>query len=111
MAGQVVMEGFLDLRLNEWQRRLLTRSLALLPAMGTVILLGDQATTDLLVLSQVVLSLQLPFAVIPLMWFCGKRDLMGDLRAPIWLQIAGWSCAGLILLINTSLLASVLSGV
>ncbi len=110
MAGQVVMEGFLDLRLSEWQRRLVTRCLALLPAMVTVILFGDKATTDLLVLSQVVLSLQLPFAVIPLMWFCGKRDLMGDLWTPIWLQIVGWTGAGLILLINTSLLVSVLSG-
>ena len=108
LAGQVVMEGFLDLRLPDWQRRLLTRSLALIPAMATVLALGDQATNQLLVLSQVVLSLQLPFAVIPLVFFCGRRTLMGELMAPRWLQLIGWSCAALIVLINVSLLMSVL---
>ncbi|MFZ9991108.1 MAG: Nramp family divalent metal transporter, partial [Opitutales bacterium] len=73
MAGQIVMEGFLQIRLPDWKRRLLTRGLALIPAMATVILFGERATTNLLVLSQVVLSLQLPFAVIPLVWFCGRR--------------------------------------
>ncbi|MEI8251894.1 MAG: Nramp family divalent metal transporter [Synechococcus sp. ELA057] len=104
LAGQVVMEGFLHLRLPDWQRRLLTRGLALLPAMGAVLLFGDQATTSMLVLSQVVLSLQLPFAVVPLVWFCGSRRLMGALRAPLWLQLIGWLCAGLIVAINLSLL-------
>ena len=108
LAGQVVMEGFLDLRLPDWQRRLLTRSLALIPAMVTVLVLGDQATNQLLVLSQVVLSLQLPFAVIPLVLFCGRGSLMGELKAPRWLQLIGWSCAALIVLINGSLLVAVL---
>ena len=108
LAGQVVMEGFLDLRLPDWQRRLLTRSLALIPAMVTVLVLGDQATNQLLVLSQVVLSLQLPFAVIPLVLFCGRGSLMGELKAPLWLQLIGWSCAALIVLINGSLLVAVL---
>ena len=70
LAGQVVMEGFLDLRLPLWQRRLLTRGLALIPALATVLLLGEGATNQLLVLSQVVVSLQLPFAAVPLVWFC-----------------------------------------
>ena len=107
MAGQVVMDGFINLRLPDWQRRLLTRSLALIPAVLSLLLLGDSSTTNLLVLSQVVLSLQLPFAVIPLVAFCSRRRLMGDLRAPLWLQIMGWACAALIVVINLSLLLSV----
>jgi manganese transport protein len=110
MAGQIVMEGFLQIRLPDWKRRLLTRGLALIPAMGTVILFGERATTNLLVLSQVVLSLQLPFAVIPLVWFCGRRGLMGELRAPLWLQAVGWLCASVIVVINLSLLSAVVRG-
>ncbi|MFN9531638.1 MAG: Nramp family divalent metal transporter [Cyanobacteriota bacterium] len=110
LAGQVVMEGFLDLRLPAWQRRLLTRCLALIPALATVLLLGDQATNQLLVLSQVVLSVQLPFAVIPLVLFCGKAGLMGDLCAPRWLQGLGWLCAAVIVWINGSLLLAVWAG-
>ncbi len=110
MAGQIVMEGFLQIRLPDWKRRLLTRGLALIPAMATVILFGERATTNLLVLSQVVLSLQLPFAVIPRVWFCGRRGLMGELRSPLWLQFAGWLCASVIVSINLSLLSSVLRG-
>jgi manganese transport protein len=108
LAGQVVMEGFLSLRLPDWQRRLLTRALALIPAMATVMLLGDSATAQLLVMSQVVLSLQLPFAVIPLVHFCGQRGLMGELRSPAWLQALSWLCAAVIVLINTSLLLALL---
>ena len=108
LAGQVVMEGFLNLRLPDWQRRLLTRALALVPAMATVMLLGDAATAQLLVLSQVVLSLQLPFAVIPLVHFCGQRGLMGELRSPPWLQAVSWLCAAVIVLINASLLLALL---
>jgi manganese transport protein len=111
MAGQVVMEGFLNLRLPDWQRRLITRAVALIPAMATVMLLGDQATTHLLVLSQVVLSLQLPFAVIPLVQFCSRSGLMGALRAPIWLQGISWLCAAVIVIVNVSLLTSVLASI
>lgn len=109
LAGQVVMEGFLDLRLPDWQRRLLTRSVALIPAMATVVWLGDQATAQLLVLSQVVLSLQLPFAVIPLVHLCTRRGLMGELRAPLWLQGISWLCAAAIVVINLSLLFAVVA--
>lgn len=104
LAGQVVMEGFLDLRLPDWKRRMLTRAAALIPAIATVLLFGDQATAHLLILSQVVLSLQLPFAVIPLVSFCGRRGLMNALQAPRWLQATGWICAGLIVCLNLSLL-------
>ncbi|MFM7314354.1 MAG: Nramp family divalent metal transporter [Cyanobium sp.] len=104
LAGQVVMEGFLQLRLPSWQRRLLTRSLALVPAMAAVLVLGEGSTTSMLVLSQVVLSLQLPFAVIPLVWICGRRGVMGELTAPSWLQGLGWLCAAVILVINGALL-------
>jgi manganese transport protein len=110
LAGQVVMEGFLNLRLPDWQRRLITRGLALVPALATVLLLGDQATNKLLVLSQVVLSLQLPFAVIPLVWFCGRRGLMGELQAPRWLLGLAWAAAALIVLINGSLLLALARG-
>jgi len=106
MAGQVVMEGFLNIRLPDWQRRLLTRCLALIPAMVTVIVLGDLGINNLLVFSQVLLSLQLPFAAIPLVWLCSQPDLMGELVAPRWLQLVGWSSAGVIVLINGSLLIS-----
>ena len=106
MAGQVVMEGFLQIRLPDWQRRLLTRCLALIPAMVTVIVLGDLGINNLLVFSQVLLSLQLPFAAIPLVWLCSQHDLMGELVAPRWLQLVGWSSAGVIVLINGALLLS-----
>jgi manganese transport protein len=72
--------------------------------LATVIWVGDQATAGLLVLSQVVLSLQLPFAVIPLVWLCGKGRIMGDLTAPRWLQGVGWACATVIVGLNLSLL-------
>ena len=106
LAGQVVMEGFLDLRLPLWQRRLLTRGMALIPAMATVLLLGEGATNQLLVLSQVVLSLQLPFAAVPLVWFCGQARTMGNLRSPLALQLLSWLCIGTIVTINLSLLIS-----
>jgi manganese transport protein len=106
LAGQIVMEGFLEIRLPQWKRRLLTRSLALVPAMLTVLLLGDRATGQLLILSQVVLSLQLPFAVLPLVWFCSRSKLMGNLRAPNWLLLLAWITATLIVVINSALLLS-----
>ena len=111
LAGQVVMDGFLQLRLPDWQRRLLTRLVALVPAMATVLWLGDQATNQLLVLSQVVLSLQLPFAVIPLVWICSRRGPMGPLRSPLWLTALGWACAAVVVMINGALLVGTLRAV
>jgi len=76
------------------------------PALLTVLLLGDRATGQLLILSQVVLSLQLPFAVLPLVWFCSRRKLMGDLLAPNWLLLLAWITAAAIVVINSALLLS-----
>jgi manganese transport protein len=82
LAGQIVMEGFVNIRLNPVARRLLTRLVAIVPAAATVLIGGASATNGLLVLSQVVLSLTLPFAVVPLVWFTASRSLMGKLVAP-----------------------------
>ncbi len=82
LAGQIVMEGFVNIRLNPVARRLLTRLIAIVPAAGTVLIGGASATNELLVLSQVILSLTLPFAVVPLVWFTASRRHMGGLVAP-----------------------------
>jgi len=82
LAGQIVMEGFVHIRLNPAARRLLTRLVAIVPAAATLMIGGEAATNGLIVLSQVVLSLTLPFAVIPLVWFTASRNLMGKLAAP-----------------------------
>ena len=110
MAGQIVMEGFLQIRLPDWQRRLLTRGLALVPALATVLWLGDGATNPLLVLSQVLLSLQLPFAAIPLVLFCSRPALMGPLKTPLWLLVASWFSVALIVLINITLVINLVLG-
>ena len=104
MAGQIVMEGFLHLRMTPWLRRALTRSLAIIPAAITVYFAGDTGSYKLLILSQVILSLQLPFAVIPLVHFTGDRRRMGVFANGPWLSIASWLCAGVILALNIWLL-------
>jgi len=91
IAGQVVMEGFLNLKIPCWQRRLLTRSLALLPAFAGAWYFGDGAVGKLLVLSQVVLSFQLPFAIWPLLRFTGDRQLMGDYANNRWVSVSAWA--------------------
>ncbi|HXO26325.1 MAG TPA: Nramp family divalent metal transporter [Thermoanaerobaculia bacterium] len=96
LAGQVVMEGFMHWRLKPWLRRLITRSLAILPAVLVIGLRGDSSVTDLLTLSQVVLALQLPFAMFPLLWFASSRRRMGTWKAGPLLAAAGWACALLI---------------
>jgi manganese transport protein len=93
LAGQVVMEGFMYWRLRPWLRRLLTRALAILPAILIIGLRGDGSVTDLLVLSQVVLALQLPLAMFPLLIFSGSRRWMGRHVSGWFLLAAGWgSC-------------------
>jgi manganese transport protein len=104
-AGQIVMEGFLNLRLRPWLRRLLTRSLAIIPAVITVSTSGEQGTYRLLILSQVILSMQLPFAVIPLIRFTSDRGRMGDFVNALWVKILAWSTASLILALNFRLVA------
>ena len=96
LAGQVVMEGFMHWRLSPWIRRLITRGLAILPAILTIGLRGDGSVNDLLVLSQVVLALQLPFAMFPLLHFTCSRKRMGTWRNGWFLLIAGWGSALLI---------------
>src|ERR1700694_1771583 len=96
LAGQVVMEGFMHWRLKPWVRRLITRSLAILPAVLVIGLRGDSSITDLLTLSQVVLALQLPFAMFPLLWFASSRRRMGTWKAGPLLAAAGWASALLI---------------
>ena len=96
LAGQVVMEGFMQWRLAPWIRRLMTRTLAILPAIVIVGLRGDSSVNDLLVLSQVVLALQLPFAMFPLLHFTSSRKRMGAWKNGWFLVIAGWGSALLI---------------
>jgi manganese transport protein len=100
MAGQIVMEGFLNFRVQPWLRRFITRLAAVVPAALTIWFLGDQGAFRLLILSQVILSLQLPFAVVPLLRFTSDRARMGALANPPWVNLLGWSCAALILALN-----------
>ncbi len=104
LAGQIVMEGFLNIRLRPWLRRLITRLIAIIPALITVALYGERGTGRLLILSQVILSLQLPFAVFPLVLFTGDRRKMGDLVAPRWMMVLAWPVALLIAGLNVWLL-------
>ncbi len=110
LAGQVVMEGFLRLRISPWIRRLITRMLAIVPAIAVIMVSGDRSAGNLLVLSQVLLSLQLPFAIIPLIHFVSDRDTMGSLVAPRPLRIVAWICAAIVLALNLALVADVLRG-
>jgi len=104
LAGQIVMEGFLDLRLPAWLRRMITRLLAIVPAVIVASLYGESGTAKLLVLSQVILSLQLPFAVVPLVQFTSDRKLMGRFVNPIWLKAAAWFISAVIITLNLKLL-------
>ena len=106
LAGQIVMEGFLRIRLPAWQRRLITRLLAIIPAVTVAALYGESGTAQLLVLSQVVLSMQLPFAVIPLVAFTSNRAKMGGFVNPGWLKWAVWLIAAVIVGLNLKLLAA-----
>ncbi len=110
LAGQIVMEGFLNLRMRPWLRRLVTRMVAIVPALVTVVLYGERATGSLLILSQVVLSLQLPFAVIPLVIFVSDRKRMGRLAIGPALKVVAWPCAAVILVLNVWLLWTTIAG-
>ena len=106
LAGQIVAEGFLDLKLPIWLRRMVTRLLAIVPAVIVVAIVGDSGATSLLVLSQVVLSLQLPFAVVPLVSFTNDKRQMGALANPLWLKITAWGIAATVIGLNATLLFS-----
>ena len=109
LAGQIVMEGFIDVKIAPWQRRLVTRLLAIVPAVIVTIMYGESGTTKLLILSQVILSLQLPFAVIPLVRLTDDRQLMGAFANRGWLKITAWVVAGVILVLNIKLLIGLLT--
>ncbi|MEZ5351998.1 MAG: Nramp family divalent metal transporter [Bryobacteraceae bacterium] len=100
MAGQIVMEGFLNFRMRPWLRRLITRALAVIPAAITVWISGEEGTYRLLILSQVVLSMQLPFAVIPLIQFTNDKGRMGEFASPGWVRALAWTAAGIIVALN-----------
>jgi manganese transport protein len=104
LAGQVVMEGFVNLRLRPWLRRLITRFIAIIPAVCIIGFCGESKTTQLLVASQVVLSMQLGFAVWPLMRFTGETAKMGTFANRLWLQILGWTTTAVIIILNVKLL-------
>lgn len=104
LAGQVVMEGFVNIHIKPWQRRLITRLLAIVPAIVVVVVSGTEGLAKLLVLSQVVLSIQLPFAIIPLTYMTGSKKLMGKLVNPKWLAAMSWTVTAIITLLNVWLI-------
>lgn len=104
LAGQIVMEGFLNIRMRPWLRRLITRTIAIIPAAVVVYISGDKGTYQLLILSQVILSMQLPFAIIPLIHFTSDRGRMGIFANKLWIRWLSWASALLILALNIWLL-------
>lgn len=110
LAGQIIMEGFLRLRIPNWARRLLTRSIAIVPVVVVTALYGEKGTAQLLVFSQVILSMQLPFAVIPLVRFVTDKQKMGKFVVPTSVAILSWAVGGIILILNFKLLYNTLFG-
>ena len=104
LAGQIVMEGFLNIRIKPWLRRLITRLIAIVPAVLVIGFAGESKTTELLVASQVVLSMQLGFAVWPLMRFTSEKKKLGEFTNKPWLKILGWTTALIIITLNVKLL-------
>jgi manganese transport protein len=108
LAGQIVMEGFLRIRLRPWLRRLITRLIAIIPAVFVTAIYGEHGTASLLVFSQVVLSLQLPFAVVPLVAFTSNRKKMGRFVNPAWIMWLAWITAAIIITLNVKYLSDFL---
>jgi manganese transport protein len=104
LAGQIVMEGFINIRIRPWLRRLVTRLIAIVPAVIVISIYGDKGSGPLIILSQVVLSLQLPFAVFPLVAFTSDRAKMGEFANPLWVKLLAWSVAAVIGGLNVWLL-------
>ena len=104
LAGQIVMEGFLDIRLPPWARRLMTRAVAIVPAAAVTIWYGDAGTAKLLIMSQVVLGLALPFSIVPLVMFTADKHKMGALVAPRWLTVLAAITAAILIVLNIKLL-------
>jgi manganese transport protein len=109
LAGQVVMEGFIHIKLQPWLRRMITRSIAIIPTIIVVWFTGERGTEKLLLLSQVILSLQLSFAVVPLVIFTGSRTLMGEFVNSRLLQMVSWIVAVLIAGLNAWFLVLMLT--
>ncbi len=109
LAGQIVMEGYLDLRIAAWLRRLITRLLAVIPAFLTILYAGESQVGELLILSQVILSLQLGFAVIPLIHFTSDKEKMGEFSNRIWVQCLAWLSASIIVFLNIQLVVKTIS--
>ena len=107
LAGQIVMEGFLHIRLRPWMRRLLTRLIAIIPAVIVAVMYGEKGVGNLLILSQVILSLQLSFAVIPLVMFTSDKAKMEQFANPLWMQILAWIVTSIIVVLNAYLLFQV----
>jgi manganese transport protein len=104
LAGQIVMEGFINLRLRPWLRRLITRLIAIVPAVIVIGIYGESGSGPLLILSQVILSLQLPFAVFPLVMFTSDRAKMGEFVSPAWVRSLAWAVSVVIAALNVWLL-------
>jgi len=105
-----VMEGFIHLKVSPWMRRMITRTLAIIPTIIVVAINGEQGTEKLLILSQVILSLQLSFAVVPLVMFTGSRKWMGEFVNARWLQVLAWMTAAVIAGLNAWLLIETAMG-
>jgi manganese transport protein len=110
LAGQVVMEGFIHMKVSPWLRRMITRTLAIIPTIIVVAFTGEQGTEKLLILSQVILSLQLSFAVVPLVMFTSNRKIMGEFVNAAWLKALAWTTAGAIAVLNAWLLIQTAMG-
>jgi manganese transport protein len=110
MAGQIVMEGFLDIKLPAWLRRLVTRMIAIIPAAAVTIYYGAAGTGTLLIFSQVILAFQLPFAIVPLVMFTREKGKMGSLASPPWLTLVSAVIAAIIIALNAKLVWDVLAG-
>ncbi len=107
LAGQIVMEGFLNIRLRPWLRRLITRAIAIVPAVAVISIYGEEKSTALLVASQVCLSMQLGFACWPLMRFTGEKAKMGEFVNPWWIKLLGWAITLVIIILNVKLLLDI----
>ena len=108
LAGQIVMEGFLNIRLPSWMRRLITRGVAIVPAAAVTIYYGTSGTGFLLIFSQVILAFQLPFAVVPLVMFTANKAKMGAMVSPLWLTAVSWAIAVVIIGLNVKLLSDLI---
>ncbi|MMZ47914.1 Divalent metal cation transporter MntH [compost metagenome] len=110
LAGQIVMEGFLNLRLSPWLRRLVTRLIAIIPAVIVTAIAGEKGAEELLVLSQVILSIQLPFAIIPLLLFTSDKKIMGEFANKMWQKVLTWIVTAIIIILNVVLIIQTITG-